>query len=249
VPYNSSTSALSQPLTVALNAAGSLASAAAFAWSIHSASARSRSAIRVGQIEKFREAETDVPMLVLTIGRSQERRVRTLQATADNIGAINQFSSESEHVRYVELCRKNMPIRGCVPFLCRVTLVLEGRQSMERIVKIKILIAFENEYHLYQSTIAAAIRIFRPHAEVETVGLEALEEKVERFDPQVVISSLSRIARSDSLSAWIELSIDPARPTKIYAGERCSEMFNPTVDKLLVVLDELEPSDVTNVDI
>jgi hypothetical protein len=119
---------------------------------------------------------------------------------------------------------------------------------MERIVEIKILISFEEEYQIYQGTIAATIRILRPHHEVETVGLEALEEKVERFGPQVVISSLSRIASSDGLSAWIELSIDPARPTKIYAGERCSEMINPTVDKLLAVLDELEHSDVTNVD-
>jgi hypothetical protein len=67
---------------------------------------------------------------VLTIGRSRDRRVRTLQATADNIGAISRFSSESEHNRCVELCRKNMPIRGCVPFLCCVTLALEEPQSM-----------------------------------------------------------------------------------------------------------------------
>jgi hypothetical protein len=204
--------------------------------------------IRVGLIEKFREAETSVPMLVLTIGRSWERRVRTLQATADNIGAICRSSSESEHDRRVELCRQNVPIRGGVPFLCCVTLVLQEQQTMERIVEIKILIAFEDEYHIYQGTIAATIRILRPHAEVETVGLEALGEKVERFDPQVVISSLSRIASSDGVSAWIELSIDPARPTKIHAGERCSEMLNPTLDKLLAVIDELDHSDVTNAD-
>jgi hypothetical protein len=75
---------------------------------------------------------------------------------------------------------------------------------------------------------------------VETVGLEALGEKVDRFDPQVVISSLSRTAGSDSVSAWIELSIDPARPTKIHTGERCSEMLNPTLDKMLAVIDELD---------
>jgi hypothetical protein len=112
---------------------------------------------------------------------------------------------------------------------------------MERMDKIKILISFENEYHIYQGIIAATIRILRPHAEVDTVGLEALGEKVERFGPQVVISSLSRIANSDDVSAWIQLSIDPAQPTKIYAGKRCSEMFNPTLDKLLPVIDGSEP--------
>jgi hypothetical protein len=135
-----------------------------------------------------------------------------------------------------------------MPFRCCVTLVLQEQQSMWRIVEIKILIAFEDEYHIYQGTIAASISILRPHAEVETVGLEALEQKVECFEPQVVISSLSRIANSDGVSAWIELSIDPARPTKIHAGERCSEMFNSTLDKLLAVIDELDHSDVTNAD-
>jgi hypothetical protein len=119
-------------------------------------------------------------------------------------------------------------------------------QSTERIVEIKILIAFEDEFRVYQGTIAATIRILRPHSEVETTGLEVLGEKVESFDPRVVISSQPRIASSDGVSAWIELCIDPAQPTKIYAGERCSEMFNPTVDKLVAVLDELELSDVTN---
>jgi hypothetical protein len=122
------------------------------------------------------------------------------------------------------------------------------QQLMGRRVEIKILIAFEDEYQIYQGTIAATIRIRRPHAEVETVGMEVLGEKVERFDPQVVISSLSRIANSDGVSAWIELSIDPARPTKIHTGKRCSEMYNPTLDKLLAAIDELDHSDVTNAD-
>ncbi len=71
---------------------------------------------------------------------------------------------------------------------------------------------------------------------------------MERFDPQVVISSQPRIASADGVSAWIELSVDSTRPTKIHAGGRCSEMSNPTLDKLLTVVDELEHPGRTNAD-
>jgi hypothetical protein len=46
--------------------------------------------------------------------------------------------------------------------------------------------------------------------------------------------------------AWVELSIDPTRPTKIHVGEQYSEMLNPTLDKLLAVIDELDHAAVTN---
>jgi hypothetical protein len=62
------------------------------------------------------------------------------------------------------------------------------------------------------------------------------------------ISSQPRIPNQDGVSAWIELSVDPSRPTKIHAHGQYSETYNPTLNKVLVVIDELEHRGRTNAD-
>jgi hypothetical protein len=101
-------------------------------------------------------------------------------------------------------------------------------------------VALEDDYRAYREVIAAGIRILRPHAEVETANLEALEEELERFDPQLVICSGHKQVESGGKPAWIELSMDPTQPTKISIGGRYLERSNPTVETLLEVIDELE---------
>ena len=59
----------------------------------------------------------------------------------------------------------------------------EGRET-------RILVVFEGDYRAYRDVLAAGIRILRPHVEVETSELEALEEEVARIKPQVLICSL-----------------------------------------------------------
>jgi hypothetical protein len=59
----------------------------------------------------------------------------------------------------------------------------------------------------------------RPQAETKSVGLEALEAEIERFEPQVVICSGHKAVDSDERLAWIELSLDPTSPTKISVGD------------------------------
>jgi len=88
--------------------------------------------------------------------------------------------------------------------------------------------------------IAAAIRVLRPHAEVESTTLEALGEAVERFDPELVICSRPNTVDPGGRIAWVELSIDPTRPSKVCVGGRYSESTNPTVEVLLAVIDEVE---------
>ena len=88
--------------------------------------------------------------------------------------------------------------------------------------------------------IAAAIRVLRPHAEVETATLEALGEEVERFDPELVICTQPNTVDAGGRIAWVELSIDPTQPSKVCIGGRHSEWTNPTVDVLLAVIDEVE---------
>lgn len=107
-------------------------------------------------------------------------------------------------------------------------------------VEIRILIAFEPEYHAYQGVIAAAIRVLRPHIEVETADLDALEKEVQRLDPQLVICSLAKDADLGDMLTWVELSIDPLQPTRVCIGGRYSERTNPTLEVLLGVIDEAE---------
>ena len=113
-------------------------------------------------------------------------------------------------------------------------------------VEIRILVAFEQVYRSYQGVIAAAIRVLRPHAEVETATLEALGEEIERFDPELVICSRPSTAGPGDRIAWVEISIESTRPSKICVGGRYSESTNPTLEVLLAVIDEVDESIRTN---
>ena len=100
--------------------------------------------------------------------------------------------------------------------------------------------ALEDDYRVYRETIAAGLRILRPHAEVKSVSLEAFEEDLERFDPQIVICSSHKDLESNGSRTWIELSLDPTQPTKISAGGRYLERTNPSLRELLEIIDESE---------
>ena len=100
--------------------------------------------------------------------------------------------------------------------------------------------ALEDDYRAYREVIAAGIRILRPHAEVETAALEALEVELDRFDPQLVICSGHKQVGSGGKPAWIELSLDPTQPTKISVGGRYLERINLGVEALVETIDELE---------
>ena len=104
----------------------------------------------------------------------------------------------------------------------------------------------EPVYFAYQGVIAASIRILRPHTEVETTTLNRLREEVERFDPELVICSRPNTADPGGRIAWIELSIDSARPSKFCVGGRYWESTNPTLEVLLTVIDEVEELNRTN---
>jgi F420-dependent methylenetetrahydromethanopterin dehydrogenase len=104
----------------------------------------------------------------------------------------------------------------------------------------RVLVAFEDDYRAYREVIAAGIRVLRPRTEVETAALEALEERLERFDPQLVVCSRPNTLAPRQLAAWVEIPVDPIRPTKICVGGRYSESTNPTLDVLLEVIDEVE---------
>jgi len=101
-------------------------------------------------------------------------------------------------------------------------------------------VALEDDYRAYREMIAAGLRLLRPGTEVESTTIEALEEELERFDPQVVICSAHEgVQQPEARLAWIELSLEPTQPTKISVGGRYLERTNPGVKELLSVIDEL----------
>lgn len=114
---------------------------------------------------------------------------------------------------------------------------------------IRILVAFESEYLAYQEVIATCVRILRPHAEVKDATLDALGEEVERFDPELIICSRPITVDPGGRIAWVELSIDATRPSKVCVGGRYLELTNPTLDMLLAVIDEVEELVQTNNDL
>jgi hypothetical protein len=106
---------------------------------------------------------------------------------------------------------------------------------------IRILVSFEDGFHAYQETIAAAIRIVRPNAEVITIEPVDIRETVKRFRPDVIIGSPLARADVEGVPAWVELSLDPAKPSRVNVNGCYSETVNPTLDKLLDIMDEVVP--------
>ena len=113
----------------------------------------------------------------------------------------------------------------------------------------RVLVALEDDYRAYREVIAAGIKSIRPHIEVDTSSLEALGERIERFDPHLIICSQPNTVDPGGRPAWVELSLDPLQPSKICVGGRYSERANPTVDALLEVIDEVEELVQTNNDL
>jgi F420-dependent methylenetetrahydromethanopterin dehydrogenase len=105
---------------------------------------------------------------------------------------------------------------------------------------IRVLLAFEDDYRTYREVFAAGIQILRPHLEVDTSSLEALGERIERFDPHLVICSQPNTVDPGGRAAWIELSVDPHQPSTICVGGHYSERAKPSLDLLLEIIDRVE---------
>jgi hypothetical protein len=104
-----------------------------------------------------------------------------------------------------------------------------------------VLIAIEDEYRAYREVIAAGLEALRPGTEVAAVGLDRLDAELARLDPEVVVCSRpGSLAEAEGRPAWVELSLDTSRPTKVSVGGRRSESVNPTLETLLAVIDEAE---------
>ena len=105
----------------------------------------------------------------------------------------------------------------------------------------RILVAFENNYRAYADALASTTKAARPHLDVVTIELETLQTEVARLSPHLVVCSSPNPATSqDSKLAWVELSVDPHRPSKFCVSGRRWESLNPSLEELLGVVEETE---------
>ena len=102
---------------------------------------------------------------------------------------------------------------------------------------------------LYRETLALSIHRRHPDFDVLLALPWALDGRAERFDPQLVVCSRPNTLASRRCAAWVELPLDPTRPTKICVAGRCSKRINPPIAVLLAVIDEVEQLLQTNNDL
>jgi hypothetical protein len=110
----------------------------------------------------------------------------------------------------------------------------------EKVPEIKIIVTFEATFRAYQGALAAAINILRPDLEVKTVELVELGGMVDKFDPDMVIGSGFDEEDMRGVPGWVKLSLDPAASTRVSVCGDYSEIVNPTLDKLLFIIEKVE---------
>ena len=119
-----------------------------------------------------------------------------------------------------------------------------GSRGSEGAVKMRILIAVEDERRVYREALGSAIEEWRPRLEVAVCRFGEFEGQLQRLEPQVVICGRFRMEEpGDDTLAWVELSLDPLdpnQPTKIRMGQSRWDIHNPSLKDLLWVIDEAE---------
>jgi hypothetical protein len=107
----------------------------------------------------------------------------------------------------------------------------------------RVLIAMEDSYWSYRDVIAGCLMAMRPRLEVATATPEDFGERLESFEPQVVICGGQNFARSEGPLVWMDLAFDSAVPLQrkahIWLDGSCRRMPNPGIEDLISVIDEV----------
>ena len=102
---------------------------------------------------------------------------------------------------------------------------------------LRILIAIEPRS--YGQVIGNAIQKLRPHLEVVVVKPEDLVSEVECLRPGLLFSHLSGLEMPiDEVEAWVEISVEPDRPSVANVDGRPQEFDDLDLDGLLSIVDE-----------
>jgi len=104
----------------------------------------------------------------------------------------------------------------------------------------RILISYEQSYHVYSGVLERAIRGLHPGAEVVACRLAEIGEQLESFDPHLVVSSGPNTVDPGGRAAWYRLSPEPDEPSEACLGGRRWRMLNPPLEEQLSFIDEVE---------
>ena len=104
----------------------------------------------------------------------------------------------------------------------------------------RILISYEDSYHVHSDTLERVLRGLRPDAEVAACRLSVIAEQVESFNPHLVVSSRQNTVDPRGRTAWYRLSPEPDQPSEACLGGRHSRRHNPPLEELLSFIDEVE---------
>lgn len=105
----------------------------------------------------------------------------------------------------------------------------------------RVLIAVEERYRIHGDALGAAVEALRPHLQVVVAELKDLESLMSLLEPEVVICSRSTPTEpATSALAWVELSVEPDRPTRVRVGKRCWDISNPTLQEVLAIIQSAE---------
>lgn len=108
----------------------------------------------------------------------------------------------------------------------------------------RLLIVTERHHRSYREVLVHVLAAVRPRLEVESAAPEEFEERLQRFDPHVVLCGLEDCARREGPIAWVDLAYDDSRtirrPERAWVAGRNHELPNTTLEDLLWVLEEAE---------
>jgi hypothetical protein len=104
----------------------------------------------------------------------------------------------------------------------------------------RILISYEQSYHVYSDALERAIRGLRPEVEVAACSLAEIGEQLESFDPHLVVSSGPNTVDLGGRAAWYRLSPESDEPSEACLGGRRWRRLNPPLEELLSFIDEVE---------
>ena len=103
----------------------------------------------------------------------------------------------------------------------------------------KVLIAIEPRS--YGQVIGNAIEKLRPHLEVVVVEPEDLVPEVEQVRPELLFSHLQGPNLPvDGVAAWVELSVEPDRPSTASVDGKIKQIVDMELEDLLSIVDEAE---------
>jgi hypothetical protein len=106
----------------------------------------------------------------------------------------------------------------------------------------RILVAFEASYRVYQEAITDALLRLRPHTEVLATEQDTLEAEVARIDPDLVICSQHKksAVEATNVPAWFIQPTGSEHSAELYLEGEYSGVEKPGLAELLWFVDQAE---------